>query len=79
MSDKSNVNQIPQHEIDALARCLLPDLIAFYGKYNLTIKKKNNFNGTRAKVLPCAYIAAQSAYLQSNAIISIYQKRKCNL
>ena len=49
------------------------------GKYNLTIKKKNNFNGTRAKVLPCAYIAAQSAYLQSNAIISIYQKRKCNL
>ena len=30
MSDKSNVNQIPQHEIDALARCLLPDLMAFY-------------------------------------------------
>ena len=30
MSDKSNVNQIPQHEIDALARCLLPELIAFY-------------------------------------------------
>ena len=30
MSNKSNVNQIPQHEIDALARCLLPELIAFY-------------------------------------------------
>lgn len=30
MSNKSNVIQIPQHEIDALARCLLPDLIAFY-------------------------------------------------
>ncbi len=30
MSDKSKVIQIPQHEIDALARCLLPDLIAFY-------------------------------------------------
>ena len=34
MSDKSNVNQIPQHEIDALARCLLPDLIAFYESEN---------------------------------------------
>lgn len=30
MSNKSNVNQIPQHEVDALARCLLPELIAFY-------------------------------------------------
>ena len=30
VSNKSNVIQIPQHEIDALARCLLPDLIAFY-------------------------------------------------
>ena len=30
MSNKSNVIQIPQHEIDALARCLLPDLIAFF-------------------------------------------------
>ena len=30
MSKKSNVIQIPQHEIDSLARCLLPDLIAFY-------------------------------------------------
>ena len=30
MSNKSNVIQIPQHEIDALARCLLPELIAFY-------------------------------------------------
>ncbi len=30
MSNKSNVDQIPQHEIDALARCLLPELIAFY-------------------------------------------------
>ena len=30
MRNKSNVIQIPQHEIDALARCLLPDLIAFY-------------------------------------------------
>ena len=30
MSNKSNVIQIPQHEIDALARCLLPDLMAFY-------------------------------------------------
>ena len=30
MSDKSNVIQIPQHEIDALARCLLPALMAFY-------------------------------------------------
>lgn len=26
---KSNSN-IPQHEIEALARCLLPDIIAFY-------------------------------------------------
>ena len=34
MSDKSNVNQIPQHEIDARARCLLPDLIAFYESEN---------------------------------------------
>ena len=34
MSDKGNVNQIPQHEIDALARCLLPDLIAFYESEN---------------------------------------------
>ena len=34
MSDKSNVNQIPQHEIYALARCLLPDLIAFYESEN---------------------------------------------
>ena len=34
MSDESNVNQIPQHEIDALARCLLPDLIAFYESEN---------------------------------------------
>lgn len=34
MSDKSNVNQISQHEIDALARCLLPDLIAFYESEN---------------------------------------------
>ena len=31
MSNESNVIQIPQHEIDALARCLLPELIAFYG------------------------------------------------
>jgi len=30
VSNKSNVIQIPQHEIDALARCLLPELIAFY-------------------------------------------------
>jgi hypothetical protein len=30
VSNKSNVIQIPQHEIDALARCLLPDLMAFY-------------------------------------------------
>ena len=30
MSNKSKVIQIPQHEIDALARCLLPALIAFY-------------------------------------------------
>ena len=30
MSDKSDVIQFPQHEIDALARCLLPDLMAFY-------------------------------------------------
>lgn len=30
MSNKSKVIQIPQHEIDALARCLLPELIAFY-------------------------------------------------
>ena len=30
MSNKSNVIQIPQHEFDALARCLLPELIAFY-------------------------------------------------
>ena len=28
MSNESNVIQIPQHEIDALARCLLPDLMA---------------------------------------------------
>ncbi|UKI35011.1 MAG: hypothetical protein L6V93_12110 [Clostridiales bacterium] len=43
MSDKSNVNQIPQHEIDALARCLLPDLIAFYESENG--QKKNLSNG----------------------------------
>ena len=30
MSNKSKVVQIPLHEIDALARCLLPDLMAFY-------------------------------------------------
>ena len=30
MSNESNVIQIPQHEIDALARCLLPELMAFY-------------------------------------------------
>ena len=30
MSNESNVIQIPQLEIDALARCLLPDLMAFY-------------------------------------------------
>ncbi len=30
MSNMSNVIQIPQHEIDLLARCLLPDLMAFY-------------------------------------------------
>ena len=30
MSNKSKVIQIPQHEIDARARCLLPDLMAFY-------------------------------------------------
>ena len=30
MSNESNVIQIPQHEIDALARSLLPDLMAFY-------------------------------------------------
>ena len=30
MSNMSNVIQIPQHEIDALARCLLTDLMAFY-------------------------------------------------
>ena len=40
MSDKSNVNQIPQHEIDALARCLLPDLIAFYEKIQLDDKEE---------------------------------------
>ena len=34
MSDKSKVIQIPQHEIDALARCLLPDIIAFYESEN---------------------------------------------
>ena len=34
MSNESNVIQIPQHEIDALARCLLPDLIAFYESEN---------------------------------------------
>ena len=30
MSNKSNVIQILQHEIDALTRCLLPELISFY-------------------------------------------------
>ena len=30
MSNKKNALQIPQHEIDSLARCLLPDLIAFF-------------------------------------------------
>ena len=30
MSNKKNTLQIPQHEIDSLARCLLPDLIAFF-------------------------------------------------
>ncbi|MBR2885853.1 MAG: hypothetical protein IKB93_13855 [Clostridia bacterium] len=30
MSNKKNGLQIPQHEIDSLARCLLPDLIAFF-------------------------------------------------
>ena len=30
MSNKKNTLQIPQHEIDSLARCLLPELIAFY-------------------------------------------------
>ena len=30
MSNKNNTLQIPQHEIDSLARCLLPDLIAFF-------------------------------------------------
>lgn len=34
MSNESKVIQIPQHEIDALARCLLPDLIAFYESEN---------------------------------------------
>lgn len=54
MSNKSNVNQIPQHEVDALARCLWPELIAFYEsdagqkefeqwKTDLESKEKNNF------------------------------------
>jgi hypothetical protein len=30
VSNKKNTLQIPQHEIDSLARCLLPDLIAFF-------------------------------------------------
>ena len=30
MSNKKNTLQIPQHEIDSLARCLLPELIAFF-------------------------------------------------
>ena len=30
MSNKKSALQIPQHEIDSLARCLLPELIAFY-------------------------------------------------
>ena len=30
MSNKKSALQIPQHEIDSLARCLLPDLIAFF-------------------------------------------------
>ncbi|MBR1970606.1 MAG: hypothetical protein IKA17_09660 [Clostridia bacterium] len=30
MSKINNTVQIPQHEIDSLARCLLPDLIAFF-------------------------------------------------
>ena len=30
MSNKKNALQIPQHEIDSLARCLLPELIAFF-------------------------------------------------
>lgn len=34
MNNESKVIQIPQHEIDALARCLLPDLIAFYESEN---------------------------------------------
>ena len=51
MSNKKNALQIPQHEIDSLARCLLPDLIAFFEskegqrefeqwKKNLNNKKK---------------------------------------
>ena len=59
MSNKSNVIQIPQHEIDAFARCLLPELIAFYEsedgqrefeqwKRTLKTRRMNNFtNGRR--------------------------------
>lgn len=28
--ENSAVNKIPEHEIEALARCFLPDVIAFY-------------------------------------------------
>ena len=27
-----NNTAIPQHQIEAIARCILPDLLAFYGK-----------------------------------------------
>ncbi len=30
MADKKNTIHIPQHEIEALARCLLPDILKFY-------------------------------------------------
>lgn len=52
MSDKSKVIQIPQHEIDALARCLLPDLIAFYESENGQKEfeeHKNQFNKSENK------------------------------
>ncbi len=30
MADKKNTIHIPQHEIEALARCLLPDILKYY-------------------------------------------------
>ena len=30
VAEKKNTIHIPQHEIDALARCLLPDILKFY-------------------------------------------------